>query len=39
MARQLQKDGYGTGAAYTDVNGDGVLDALQSPRHSRARQL
>jgi hypothetical protein len=26
----LKKDGCGTGAAYTDINGDGVLDALIS---------
>jgi hypothetical protein len=39
MARQLQKDGYGTGAAYTDVNGDGVLDAFISHGESSEQPL
>ena len=30
VARRLKKDGCGTGAAYTNINGDGVLDALIS---------
>jgi hypothetical protein len=30
VASRLQKDGYGTDAAYTDVNGDGVLDVFIS---------
>jgi hypothetical protein len=39
VARRLQKDGYGTGAAYTDVNGDGVLDVFISHGESSEREL
>jgi hypothetical protein len=36
---RLQKDGYGTGAAYTDVNGDGVLDVFISHGESSEQPL
>jgi hypothetical protein len=39
VARRLQKDGYGTGAAYTDVNGDGVLDVFISHGESSEQPL
>ena len=39
MARRLQKDGYGTGADYTDVNGDGVLDVFISHGESSEQPL
>jgi hypothetical protein len=39
VARRLQKDGYGTGAAYTDVNGDGVLDVFISHGESSDQPL
>jgi hypothetical protein len=35
----LKKDGCGTGAAYTDINGDGVLDVLISHGESSEQPL
>ena len=39
VARRLKKDGCGTGAAYTDINGDGVLDVLISHGESSEERL
>jgi hypothetical protein len=39
VARRLQKDDYGTGAVYTDVNGDGVLDDFISHGESSEQPL
>jgi len=35
----IEKDGYGTGAAYTDINRDGVLDVLMSHGESSEQPL
>ena len=39
VARRLKKDGCGTGAAYTDINGDGVLDVLITHGESSEQPL
>ena len=39
VTRRLKKDGCGTGAAYTDINGDGVLDVLISHGESSEQPL
>ncbi|XP_052086094.1 cartilage acidic protein 1-like [Mytilus californianus] len=39
VGEAIEKEGYGTGAAYTDMNGDGVLELLISHGESNKQPL